>query len=49
MRQRLQEKGPDAKRRRVSEVVEIRKLVVKVMEGPKSLPLLFMVSVESCP
>ena len=40
-RQRLGEKDPDTKRRRASEVVEIRKLVERVVEGSKSPPFIF--------
>ncbi|MFQ6129430.1 MAG: hypothetical protein ACE5OT_01300 [Candidatus Hadarchaeaceae archaeon] len=38
-RQRLREKGPHVKKRRVTEVVEFPKLVEKVSDGPKSPPL----------
>jgi hypothetical protein len=40
-RQRLREKDPDAKRRRVAEVVEILQLVDPVAEGSKSPPFYF--------
>jgi|GEM_PF-4621977 len=43
MRQRPWGKGPNAKRWRANEVVEIRDLARKVMEGPKSPPPFFTV------